>query len=421
MKRLLVVAVAFVLTGTWGLPASALENEFGGYWRTRAVTQQNFSGDRGDESEDLVQVDTRTRLYYTARINDELSFVNKFEFDTVWGDDNGGDVGSDAVNSFEIKNSYMQYKAEDFQVRVGIQPMVINRGFFFDDDFSGAVLTWKQGGLKVPFVWAKLEEGQDDLPGNKYTEDHDFDLYLLNPGYTFGIDFIGGCRSLESASVKGVLAYAFRDKNNVNETTELFFLGVDADMAFKNGLALWFTGIYETGDYREKDIDAFFLGAGGKWFLGSGKSLWNLEVHGEAFLASGEDDGDDVRAFTVPEGQDYDWAEIMGGGIFDEGFSEASPGEDITDVQAFNLGCSVKPTGKLRLKADLWYARLDKEDRYGNDELGWEVDLQLTYKLLPGLKLDVVAAYLFAGDATSKVGDNSEDPYEIGTRLKLSF
>ena len=38
------------------LPASALENKFGGYWRTRAYTNQDFSGE-DDESLDNTLVD----------------------------------------------------------------------------------------------------------------------------------------------------------------------------------------------------------------------------------------------------------------------------------------------------------------------------------------------------------------------------
>jgi len=40
----------------------------------------------------------------------------------------------------------------------------------------------------------------------------------------------------------------------------------------------------------------------------------------------------------------------------------------------------------------------------------------LTYKLMENLNLDVVAAYLSAGDATGK-----EDPVEIGTQLSFKF
>ena len=44
----------------------------------------------------------------------------------------------------------------------------------------------------------------------------------------------------------------------------------------------------------------------------------------------------------------------------------------------------------------------------------------LTYSLMKNLNLDLVAAYLFAGDATYK-GADDKDPYEIGTQLSFRF
>jgi hypothetical protein len=39
---------------------------------------------------------------------------------------------------------------------------------------------------------------------------------------------------------------------------------------------------------------------------------------------------------------------------------------------------------------------------------------------MKNLNLDVIGAYLFAGDATY-AGANSSDPYEIGTQISFSF
>ncbi len=77
---------------------------------------------------------------------------------------------------------------------------------------------------------------------------------------------------------------------------------------------------------------------------------------------------------------------------------------------------------KWTLSADLWYASLAEENALGNDELGTELDLKATYAVMDNLNLDLVAAYLFAGDATAPDGlTNLEDPVEIGARLSLSF
>jgi hypothetical protein len=64
---------------------------------------------------------------------------------------------------------------------------------------------------------------------------------------------------------------------------------------------------------------------------------------------------------------------------------------------------------KLSLTGDLWYAG-KPEKVNGEDELGFEVDLLATYQLVEGLNLDLVGAYLFAGDAVSLDGKNDEDP-----------
>ena len=76
---------------------------------------------------------------------------------------------------------------------------------------------------------------------------------------------------------------------------------------------------------------------------------------------------------------------------------------------------------KLKVTADLWWAKLAEENTFGEDELGIEADVIITYQLVEGLNLDIVGAYLFAGDALSADGKNDKDPYELGTRLSLSF
>ena len=85
MKKFAILALAAVMVIALTVPAAALENEFGGYWRTRLFTDGHFNGENNDDT-NYRRVDTRTRLYYTAKINDNLKFVNKFEIDAVWGE-----------------------------------------------------------------------------------------------------------------------------------------------------------------------------------------------------------------------------------------------------------------------------------------------------------------------------------------------
>ena len=43
MKKFAILALAAVMVIALTVPAAALENEFGGYWRTRMFTQGHFA------------------------------------------------------------------------------------------------------------------------------------------------------------------------------------------------------------------------------------------------------------------------------------------------------------------------------------------------------------------------------------------
>ena len=45
----------------------------------------------------------------------------------------------------------------------------------------------------------------------------------------------------------------------------------------------------------------------------------------------------------------------------------------------------------------------------------------MTYSVMKNLNLDLIAAYLFAGDATTGGADNRKDPYELGAMMSFSF
>ena len=121
MKKLGILFFAVLLVVAFTLPASALENQFGGFWRQWFYTNQNFTGEDQTEAMDFTLMQTRTRLYYTAVINDNLKLVNKFEMDGAWGDTGYGDIGADAKSYFEIKNTYVDFNLGSTNVKLGTQ------------------------------------------------------------------------------------------------------------------------------------------------------------------------------------------------------------------------------------------------------------------------------------------------------------
>ncbi|HRW81792.1 MAG TPA: hypothetical protein P5285_13535, partial [Desulfomonilia bacterium] len=62
-----------------------------------------------------------------------------------------------------------------------------------------------------------------------------------------------------------------------------------------------------------------------------------------------------------------------------------------------------------------------EDDANGNSDLGTEIDLSANYALLDNVSLDVVAAYLLAGDATTMESADDADPMEIGAQVSFSF
>lgn len=426
MKKLLVLSLAVVMVIAFTLPASAFESVFGGYWRTRAFTNQKFSG-QDDSAQDYSAVDTRTRLYYTAILNDNLKFVNRFEFDADWGVGGSqyGDIGTDGI-AVEVKQSYADFTMGALRFTMGAQGHAIARGFIFDDDYAGVTASYKMGDHLIPFTWARINEGnQGDFSFGNNSKDAD--MFALWPSFQLGEAFnlnpyFVYVYSDDTNPDKQVNGIAGVDNDVYDDGVGIYWIGADVN-ATLGAFNLWGTLIYQGGNadsttVSDADIQAF-LGA-----VGVSVPLGPASVHGQFFYASGDDDpeDDDLEAFFGPNGQSYYWSEIMGLGTFDDQASAGSPGNAISNIWAANIGATIKPMEKLSLTGDIWYAALVEENANDDDVLGVEVDLVATYQLVEGLNLDLIGAYLFADDATTATADsNDEDPWEVGTRLSLSF
>jgi hypothetical protein len=469
MKKIAIVALGLLLVVAFTLPAAAMEYQFGGYWRTRAYTNQNFTGyDRKDskietdttpysfqgyaapgatkyqvgKDMDITWIDTRTRLYFTAVFNENLKFVNKFEMDTVWGDNsvggkgkNYGGIGADGAN-FEIKNSYVDFNKGPMGGKVGVQGLTLGRGFLFDDDASAAILSFNGDGFSFPIIWIKAFDIDK-------TQKRDVDFFAVSPSF-----------SASGLTLNPFGMFMFSDNANGYGPTagfdklEGWYGGLNLDGNF-GPAAVWLTGIYQGGsaDLVTPMTDGTDSVDFKAWLAAAGFNL-NFGVadfHGQGFYMSGDDTpGDkDKEYFFVPTpystGQYYNWSEIMGEGILDQQIPRLANGKLTPGTQpgggngntagfmAGNLGTTISPAKDLKISLDAWYISLveDLDTRIDGKttkekEIGIEANVKVTYTLVPGLNIDLIGAYLFAGDALYQ-GDGAADPYEFGTRLSLSF
>ncbi|MDJ0783028.1 MAG: hypothetical protein QNJ22_13720 [Desulfosarcinaceae bacterium] len=427
MKRFGIAALAALLVVAFTLPAAAVEHQFGGYWNTRFFMARDFSGSSAganDESEDYSVVDSRTRLYYTAVLNDALKLVTKFEMDADWGDGGTefGDIGADGI-AVEVKNTYAEIDYGISRIRVGTQGAAIARSFFFDADFSGITVNLDMDDIIVPFYWIRMDEGGVGKDAN----DGDADYFGVAPFFKFDNILVNPMLFWATTQDDSKGNDSFFDISpGTEEKADLYFIGLNADATFGSA-NVWFTGIYETGTVEvpagdDIDVAAYLVGLGGGYNFGM------FEAHGQIFYATGDDDSgdDESNDFFVPAGQSYYWSEIMGFGVFDDAVSNGSPGDLISDILAIGIGASVSPMEKLSLGLDIWYAQRAQDEQDGADvdeQLGTEVDFTVKYALLEDLNLTVVAAYLFADDGTDPTADNDDtvNPFELGAQLSLGF
>jgi hypothetical protein len=400
MKKIIASAVGLMLVGGVAVTtAQAVESQFGGYWRTRFTYSDNLRGvpatdvsKADNDSGSWYRTDTRTRLYYTAKFNDDLKFVNKFEFNTNWGSGPGGDIGADG-DSWLIKNSYVDFQLGMLNSRVGIQGATIARGFIFADDFSGIIEQLDlANGVKIPVGYMAVEND-----GTQITDNGDQNAYFIAPIIPINDNI--------TLNPHAVLLY------ETGTDTSVYWTGFDADLTF-DSVTAWTSLIYNGGEINNNDVSGYLVAGGAEAGI----------VHGQAFYATGdktqraERNNGDIDAFISMPGQSYYWSEIMGKGTFDQSQSNGSPGDLITNIAAFNVGVTLKPADKMTLTLDAWYAFLDRDDADGNDQLGLEFDGKLSYALMDNLNADFIAAYLIADDAT---GD--DDIFEGGLQLSLKF
>jgi len=443
MKKFAILALAAVMVIALTVPAAALENEFGGYWRTRMYTEGHFDGESADDTNNRL-VDTRTRLYYTAKINDNLKLVNKFEMDAVWGNQNRpvatpgdainnlrnyGDIGADGV-AVEVKNSYADFNTGPVNWTVGAQYYELFRAFHISDDASGIIGRWKVlDNFVLAGSWLKVAEGGAGTGNNE-----DVDAYTLTGAFWFSENIsikpsFSYARSSEVPTVfgTGLLGAAGGAGASVaaapfGEAT-VYTYGFDFDASF-DAFGVWATAYMQSGDVETANGDVDFKG----WLaaVGGNVALGPVDLHGQFFYTPGDDDGTDrdIDNIWSPTGSYY-WSEIMGYGTFDNALPNGSPGDKIFNIWAVNLGTTFKPMDKLSVDVDLWYAEREEDIVFApgvsEGELGTELDVKVRYQLVEGLNLDLIGAYLWAGDAVSVDGDNDENPYEFGAQLSLSF
>lgn len=427
MKKLLVLGLALFFAAALALPASALENEFGGYMEINLNMYRNLDYVDEGTTGDWDGVRARTRLYYTAKFSDKFRFVNQFEMDTVFGEQTGGygDLGSDGVQ-VEVKRSYLDFELANFRFELGTQGFQLHRGLVIDDDASGFKVSWR-GAEKtmIPALWWwRLNDG--DLLGTTSNStrssvntgadvDHYVALLNIRSG---GFQIVPSVSYLTSNN--GTF-YSTTGKTVAGQAMNIFFAGLDVNWKMDK-FGLEFTGVYETGELTDtRDISAYAL-----WGKASFK-IGNFGLWGAALYTTGEETANagDFEGFWYPEqngtGATFKTSELVRKGDDWTKLTRYENGSSPENRMEFGVGVDFAVTKNVKLFLSFWNLNLAEDAASGDDDVGNEIDVKATINLLKGLDLNLIGAYLIVGDAYKPATNDSSSAMELSAMLTLRF
>jgi hypothetical protein len=280
------------------------------------------------------------------------------------------------------------------------------------------------------FQWFRLWDGDR----NSSDDGTDTDMFTLLANIKVGnMQFVPTISYLTTNSGAYTGQSGINDNFTPGEPAAVYFIGLDWIAKF-DALDVAFTGIYEGGSVcDDRDIGAFLVN--GK----AGFKLAGFKIRAEGLYSTGEESSDegDYDGFWLPNqnssGASYstsefyrkgwNWTKVPATPVSSAaGFNNAVPGNGVENRMEFGLGADWNVNKSLKILFDYWYLALAEDAENGNSDIGNEFDLRAQYKIMKNLGLDLIGAYLLAGDALQRSpGVDPEDGWEAAARIKVSY
>ena len=184
MKKLAIISLAALLVVAFTMPAAAFENIFGGYWRTRCYTEQNYFG--GEDSRRRRRQHVRSTPVPASTTRPSSATTSSSSTSSRWTRSGVTRIrpvtatSAPTVSSVEVKNSYVDFDMGPVNAKIGVQGFILARGFLADDDFAGAHVAYKNDLMSLPVFWFKAYEGGTD------NNTADTDIFGIAPSFSFG-------------------------------------------------------------------------------------------------------------------------------------------------------------------------------------------------------------------------------------------
>jgi hypothetical protein len=463
MKKILVSIVVLLAVVAIVLPASAFEVKYGGLFRVRPQFNDNLTGANppgnpvGSNWNDNQQyIDQRLRIFFQFIASENLRLVTGFEMDTLWGG-----VGNkvryehrDAIN-VELKHAYLDFMIPCTPVRskIGLQPLAFMQGWIVDEDFTAMDFSAKFDPVTVAAGYiSEVSANNSNYPVTQWQQR--VDDWYLSATYAQG-PFTAGLVGFyqlgrDAGSTSAVSPYVSDAPRGNNDN--LFDLGVN--LGYKlDWMNAFLNYVQNLGSYdstvtgRSVNYKGFMIEAGANMFYGP--FTFNLG----GFVTSGDDQqskaslGNNYNGFVYPIGRSHYWSEIMGLGTLENttGFAGVadqvvaknvgaySAGDHPSNLWTINAGAAWQALEATKLTFNYYYLStynavfagtkvtpVGLVRNYNSNSLGHEFDLYLDQKVVDGLMLRLVGAYMIANDAYS-IFNSDGNPWELGARLQWSF
>ena len=391
----------------------------------------------------------RARLNIKAELADGVTAVFTPQAVGYWGEGGQG-LGLGEDTSFTMHEAYLllsePFGIKNTIVKVGRQE--INLG---NQRLVGAV-GWSQAGRSLDGILVGYVAGDYGLAGFFYGKlndemerfdawavpanpEPDIDLYVATWQGKFKPFGFGGTYELTDIYVNPATNALGADAN-VN--TLYGRVTPKLDMGFGK-ITLNGEVAVQSGDFGSADFEGymFSVGAGAKF----DQIMWKPSVYVGYDYYSGDDDPNDgdLDAFwsVLPTAHkwlghaDVVWAntpfyQFNGTGL-ENVANQSVNGFNVAGVKDLYLKTSVTPTDRIKVGLDIHYfksaedvVRLSDNKNFGND-IGWEADLEGTYKYSKNLTFSLGYNYFNPDDAMEAVTGSDDSVHHVWAQVNILF
>ncbi len=433
---------------TQAVIAKGTQITLGGSLRFRGDLNEN---DFDDTTSPNAYYDSRVRLSLDAKVSDRVQGFVQVEAGNgpnadnwTWGSSSAAkgvyQAGNAKRGEFNILQAWINYKASDsIGLKVGHMPLALGNKIFFNHTKFGddAIVAYgSTSNVHWALLTAKFNEGTknqtDDSTAYVGLVNYKADNFNIDANVTY-VDDQGSYGTPTPLPSQGEIhAWNF----GLDGSVQVAGLNLRGDLELQTGKACIdvssSTSCLGLG-MGELDINGYAFMIGADYKMGATKLT----------LEGGVGSGDDN-----PNDGDFDMFITSLGGhpnaplytfIYDYSVYGASGSKNygIANTTYLKLAASTKATKDLSVKGQIVWLKATEDilspvkrtgmtDTKKDDNLGWEVDAKVTYKLAKNLEYFVEGGYFFVGDAYDiepATGNSygADDAWRIRHGIQLKF